>query len=103
MQGNDISTQLVASSIAVWVIQIIKKSKYFPWITAQTGRLNRVVAVVVSGLTAVGIHVTFDHSSGVLTISGLTAAGIVVGFGTWLKSFVMQELVYQGVTTKSKG
>lgn len=78
-----------------FLIQWMKNTKWFPVISADTAKLNRVLAVVASGITAFGIHHTFDASAGTLTITGLTLAGIYHGGWQWLRSYMVQEITYQ--------
>ncbi len=91
--------QLTASAVIVFLINALKKASWFPWLNAQTDKLNRAVALVFSGLAALGIHTshTWSASSGVfvLTVKGLTLAGILAAAWAWLKSFAVQEFVYR--------
>lgn len=63
------------ASIAVAVVHAIewlKATKKFPWLTANTDKLNRVVAFAVAFLTSVGFMFALQgnmHSGGTLTIT----------------------------------
>lgn len=67
-----LGTQLTMSAVIVFILQVLKKASWFPWLSDQTQRLNTIVAVVLSGLAALGIHSSFDPASHVLTITGLS-------------------------------
>jgi len=87
------STQLTVSAVVVAAMQWFKNSKYFPWLTTETAKLNRAVAVILAGAAAVGVHTQF--SGGTLTITGLSVMGILGLAWEWLKSFVYQQLIFQ--------
>lgn len=94
--------QLMLNAICISAIQHVKNSKWFPWLSAETERLNRFVAIIVSGATAFGIHTSFDHSNGVLTITGLTLATIGTGIYNWGSSYITQQVLYKAtVATKT--
>lgn len=95
-------TQVHTGAVIVYLLQKIKTSKYFPWINAQSSRLNRWVAIIASAAAALGIHASFNHQAGVLTITGLTVASIAQFAGKWLQGFIYQELIYQA-TIKQNG
>jgi hypothetical protein len=90
---TDISAQVVASALTVWLIQWIKKIKQIPWISDDSAKLNRLISALLAAGTAVGIHATFNN--GTLVITGLTLLGILTAAFNWLKAFVMNELIYQ--------
>lgn len=66
-----IITQLAASGVLVPLLQWAKRSKLVPWLTMETAKLNRLVAVLWATITTVGIHASFDSVTGTLTINGL--------------------------------
>jgi len=90
-------TQLTLSAIATWALERAKASPYFPWLSAHTKTLNRVVAVGLSGLTSLGV--TFTGTGGwqeggtlLVTIPSVTLIGL--GLWHWLQSFVLQQMLY---------
>lgn len=99
--GQDRATgQITISAVMVYVLQALKKSKWFPLLQQQTTKLNRIAAVLVAGAAGIGIHTTYDHATGVLIITNLTMMGIVTGIWVWLKSFAVQEIIYQGAVNR---
>jgi hypothetical protein len=90
-----VMTHVTAAGISVAVLQWLKNSKYFPWITAEKGKLLRVLAVITSAIGAVGIGYTWHPDARQLIFNIPTLAGIFAMFAAWAKSFVMQEIVYQ--------
>lgn len=94
-----LATQVTVSAIVVAFIQWLKASKYFPWITAGTKTLNRVLSVLLSLVQAIGIHMAWNHGavpgSYEMEVTGLTLMGVATAAWAIVKSFVMNELIYR--------
>jgi len=84
---------ITASAVSVFIINLFKNAKWFPWLSAQSKVAARLWALALSAAAAAGIDVTFLH--GTLTITGLTLTGILTAGWMWLKSFAVQEWIYQ--------
>ena len=97
---NQLSAQVVISAVVVWLIQLAKKSQRIPWISAETSKLNRLIAVLTSCCSAVGIHISFSAAAGTLVITGLTLTGVLTFFWHWLTAFVSQQLIFQTAVQK---
>ena len=92
------TSTFAASAVVVWVLQIIKKSEKIPWITRDTAKINRVVAVLLSGVAALGVTWVFVPSTNgahTLTITIPSLAAIASSAWIWLKSFAIQEWIYR--------
>lgn len=99
---NELSSQVTAGAIVVWVIQKLKASNWCPWLKIDTDTLNRIVAVVLATGTASGIIVTYGWSDSTFTFS---AAGLTLEHGlqfVWsiVTSTAIQELVYRTAVKK---
>src|SRR5438445_27836 len=92
--------QITASAVSVFVLQLIKKSKAIPWISSETPKLNRAIALILAGITALGIHYTYDATAGTLVISGLTLGGVLHASWHYLQSIAVQEGFYQAAVNK---
>lgn len=101
--ANVAMTQVTTAGVVVFVINWLKKSSLFPWITAQDGRLLRMLAVAGAGIGAVGIHYTWNPELHSLTFTGLSLVGILTAAAIWLKSFVTQEIIYQSTSKNALG
>lgn len=101
VQNDPFAAQVTTSAVVVYVLQWLKKQQWFPLVQMKGAqRLNRIAAVIAAGMSAAGLHATFDHNAGVLTITGLTAVSIVTALWSWLKAFAIQEVIYQGAVNK---
>lgn len=102
--GQVIANQIVYGAIGTFVIQKIKSSKLVPFINEQTYWINRTLAILTSGIAAIGINYSYSYTSdGVLNIAitGLTFWGLVEGMKQWLFAYVIQQTGYK--LTKSAG
>lgn len=102
MVENIVITQVTTSAIVVAAIQWLKSSRFFPWITKESGAMSRFVSALLAAGAAVGIHTTWDPSAHALTITGLTAFGIALATWEWAKSFVLNELIYRSTVKPQK-
>ena len=101
--GSPFGDQLTVSAVVVFILQMLKKASWFPWLTVEKDRLNRSIAVALAGLSALGINITFQSTEGVLTITGLTAGTFLHGGWEWLKAFAVQEFVYRSTKPAKNG
>jgi hypothetical protein len=97
MLDTALTEQITLAVIATYALQIIKKSKWFPWLTVESQKLNYIVGVVVAFGASVGVVATFDHTAGVLTITGLTWAGLGHGAARFIQQWVFQQVAYKNL------
>ena len=105
MDHSVVATQITLASISVAALQWLKSTKFFPWATQETARFNRILAVIVSGVAALGVHFTWqsgpETGTYIVTITGATIGGVAAMAWVWIKQFVMQELVYRTTANSS--
>jgi hypothetical protein len=97
--------QITLSAVVVFLMQFAKNTKWFPFLDANSDKLNRWVAVGAAALTAIGIHWAYDTSfswmtGGVITIIWPGLHGVAHGTWEWLQSLAVQEWMYRS-TVKS--
>lgn len=92
-----VTTQITASAVVVYGVEMLKKSPWFPWIHRSSDAVNRTIAAAMAVATALGIHAKFDAEHGTLLITGLTLASVAHFAFDWLRSLVFQEMIYKGV------
>jgi hypothetical protein len=82
----------------VYAIQLLKNSKRFPWLQAETDTINRTVSLVVAFLTAAGIKFaldgTFDHGW-VFTVQVPSIGAVLDTLVHFTTQFGMQEVIYK--------
>lgn len=78
MDQNFAWAQLTSSTMAVWVIDWLKASNWFPFINQNTWRVNRAAGIIAAALTAAGIHLALAsgtvEGTYTITVTGLTGA-----------------------------
>jgi hypothetical protein len=62
-QDSLISNQVGVSVAVVYLIQLLKSSPWFPWITQHTDQLNRWISVIAAFATSVGFQFAFTGSA----------------------------------------
>lgn len=92
--SEELLSQLTSSAVVIYAIELVKRSHWFPWLTAETRTLNRVAAVIGSLIAAVGIHYSYDASAGALVITGLTTWGVAHGIWHWAQQYAITQLAY---------
>lgn len=80
----DTGTQIAAAAIISFFVNFLKGSKFFPGITAETGKLNRVLAILLSGMAAIGIHARYSSTDHTLLFTGLSLTTVLYGLWHWI-------------------
>ncbi len=69
---ESLSHQAGLAGITVWILQGLKRSTFFPWISANTNRINQVVSTLAALFSALAIQIS------------VTGGDLGTGFhGTW--------------------
>jgi len=103
MVQSDASAIITTSAVSVYIVQLLKKWSKIKFINESSHALNTCLSVVLAIASSIGIATSFDQTNGILTITGLTLQGVLAGGWAALKSFVMNQLIYHGVTAKANG
>jgi len=97
MNETALSAQITVAVVSTYALQLLKQSRFFPWLTVESQTLNRIAGSVIAFLTSVGILVTFNHAAGILTISGLTVANLLHAGSHFVEQWAMQQVAYKGI------
>ena len=90
--------QVVIGFVMSYVMQWLKKAKWFPFITERSDKIVKVLfSSIVALCTALSIGVNWDATSGVLSFTGLAWVNIWNGLMAFLLSFVTQHVAYEAV------
>jgi hypothetical protein len=102
MDANIAVTQFTAAGVAVYALQLLKQSKYFPFLKNDSARWVKIAYSIV---TAIGVHTgiaaVWTHSDApvgfqyqlVINIPPISAMAVEVWH--WIGQYVMQEGWYQ--------
>jgi len=88
MQDPTATVNLTAAAVISFTISFLKKQSWFPWLTADTEKLNRMVAIGLSAFAALGVDFEFNHAAGTLVITGLHLTAILVACWHMVVQFV---------------
>jgi hypothetical protein len=92
---NIVLSTFTSSAISVAIINWLKASKYFPWITKERTALLRAFSVIAASASGVGINYLWNPTDHSIVVSGLTLAN--GGALAWaiLRHFAMNETIFQ--------
>jgi hypothetical protein len=99
--NNELTAHLTTGAVIVYAIEWLKRWPVFRWLHADSTVLNRVVSACLAGVAAVGINWNFDATAGTLVITGLTWHAVALTGWEWLKQYVVQQVLYDGVIQKA--
>ena len=103
MNEGNLALSVFSSGVAsVYVIELLKKSSLFPFITARTTTLNRYIGILTSGAATLGINFTFDSQEGSLLITGLTLSAVAMSAWHWFSQWAVQQFVYASAVEGKK-
>lgn len=94
-QLGDFYTQGVGALAVAYFIEWLKKLRSVPIVTRETSRLNHLLAIVLTGLTSLGIHLHYD--AGTLTVTGLAASQLLPAAGNWIYTYVISKAGYHAL------
>lgn len=90
---TDAMAHLTTGAVVVYLLNWIKNAGWFPWLSHDTGAINRVVSMIAAGAMAFGISATGDAQSGwVIHVPSLDL--LLAGGYEWLKQFCSQQLIF---------
>ena len=92
----------IVSAVTPWLLEQLTSWRRFPLMHPYAPVLNRLTPIVLAGLVAAGITVSFDEVNGVLTIKGLIAEDIVRGLLLWIVGAGVQHFAYERAINQPK-
>lgn len=100
MGDNEVMTHITSGAVIVYALQLAKSIPHLRWITADSGTLNRILSGLFAAAIAFGISASGNAETG-WTITIPSAAGLTAGAWEWVKQFVVQQVLYDGVVQKA--
>jgi hypothetical protein len=101
-QMNKLQTQIVVAMAMSYLLQWLKKAKWFPLLTERSDKIIKVVwsALVAAG-GAVAVTFAFDPTLGQLTVTGLDWTHMWNGLVAFLTSMLSQQAAYKVMIQKA--
>ncbi|MGA8224003.1 MAG: hypothetical protein WB780_20305 [Candidatus Acidiferrales bacterium] len=104
MTADNLQSELVFAYASSWAIQLLKTSKWFPILTTETQRLNKVASALIAIMGSAGIIITSQHvgaGAWTLSITGLTLANVYHVAGHAIRIYMLQKASYKGLIPKA--
>lgn len=92
----DALVMVLMSSVVPFLLEKGKTKWWFPFTQKVAPVLNRVTPLIIAFVTAVGISVSFDPSTGVLSVMGLVPDQIMRAAFLAIVGFVTNQASYHG-------
>lgn len=99
--SNIVLSTFTSSAIVVWLMQIIKKSKWLKFVEEGKPILNRIVSVGAAIASSLGLSYSWNAQTHTFAIAGISLAGMAVAAWHCLNHFAMQEVIYQAALNKT--
>jgi hypothetical protein len=91
-----LSSQITIGAVASYFMQVLKNSKWFPWMRNQGTRvLNVLVACVTAAISITGISYEYNSAQHTLILSNISWMMIVSAAYHWLSQYVIQHGWYK--------
>jgi len=91
--------QFIVAMLGAWVIEYLKQSSWFSFITIKTEELNKIFAGVVAALSTAGILVVTSWdattSTFVFSVTHLTMGNISSFLWHGLGQYLLMKLIYK--------
>ena len=98
---SELSAHLTSGAIIVYALQMVKESKYFPWLDGEMKKTFRVLSAIAAFGASIGIAWNWDAAHGALTITGLSWSVILPAAKEWITQWVSQQVLYDTVVGKN--
>lgn len=86
-----------AAAALSFLLQLLKQSPWFPWITTESEKLNRTLAIVGSGLATLGIHIACSQTDHACTLTWASGMAVLSGLWHWAVQFAVTHGWYKAV------
>lgn len=95
MDSNIVLTTMGSAIGAAYLIELLKRSRQFPWLDAYSEGLNRLTGIAAAGAVSVGIHYEWDvERHGVFIYLPTAAQCAHIGWN-WFVQWALQQYAYK--------
>lgn len=93
--ASPVLDQFGSNAFVIVVLQWLKDREWFPWVTVDTEKVNRTIAMVAAALIGLGIGWSYDTANHALTITGLDVSSMLTNFWYAGRSVATQQLFFR--------
>jgi len=99
---NDQTLNILGQQVPIALLLVVfqdwvKRQSWFPWLTYEKDRANRVFALVATGLATVGIHMNLNTVGHTLTITWPALPVFLLGLWHWAQQYVLTKVSYKAL------
>lgn len=98
--NTTVTSQIASAAMIGYALNFLRQAKWFPWLGEHSKGVKYALTGLLSFVTALGIHYSFDATAGVLTIGGLHAASIMHSGWEWITQWFLAQLASDHVQMK---
>jgi hypothetical protein len=101
----DLQSDLIFAYLSQWLIEMAKRAKWFPFVHADRGKLNKLLAAFLAAAYSAGMTFTLTHvgpGHWTLEAVGLTAANITHFLGHAVMVYAAQKGFFKLYTMPGK-
>jgi hypothetical protein len=102
MDPSTLAPAAIVQVVLVWIIQKLKKAKWFPWLTQNSGLVTRVVAYASALASTVGITWSWMAAQRNLVVHVPTWETIVQALWTAAVAVITNEVTYMLLQIKQQ-
>ena len=92
--NDNLQAEVVFSFIVQWLLEAAKKSKYVPWIKAETGTINKLISAFLATLYSAGMTFSLTHvgpGHWTLDMAGITPINIAHFLGHGIRVYALTK------------
>lgn len=102
MDSNLLASQVTLGAVFAWLLQLAKRTSWFPVLQEDSARVVKVLFSAVTSLGAItGLSFAYNATAHTLMIGNLSWAMVLPSLWHWLTQFIIQEGWYQAVFNKA--
>lgn len=95
-------SSLTTAGLITYLLQWLKKSHWFPWLTMDSKALLRFVNAAAALAVSIGLSWVYNADAHQLVIAVPTVGALFDGLWTWGKQWALQQMAYDGIIVKSE-
>ena len=98
MTDTTFGHQVAIAVVLVWLLQLVKRTAWFPWLNEHSDTANRIVSVVAAAIAAAGVTISIMgdlEGGGFFLIKWPPLAVMINGASHFILQIFMQEGIYR--------
>lgn len=94
--ANEWGASLVWAFLSSSLLEWMKRKPWISVISVNTARYTqRIIGILLALATSLGVHASFETTTGVLTVTGLLWPSVATAVWETVRQFVLTEITYR--------